>query len=286
MNPGATLPAGHQLAGHVLRRVLGSGSHGTVYLASPSGTTQAVAMKVLSLNAGAASSATSAAFLDTAAAWRTLRHRDAITVLDAGIDQGLAWLTMEVVPGSDLCRYTRAPRLLPEALSIQICQRVAQVLAHAHRRGLVHRDVKPANVLVHWPTQTVKLGDFGLARLADAANTATGMMLGSPSYMAPELLAGSAPTPRSDLYALGVTLFELLTGRQAFDGPNMGALLRNISQHPPPLLRQARPDLPEALESLLQLLLSKTPVERPADGDQLAQRLGEILAQLPRPPST
>lgn len=282
----AARPTGQVVAGHVLHRLLGNGAHGTVYLASPVGTKQLVALKLLPLPSGEAAANAQKTFLETAAAVRALKHPDVVAVLGSGVQPGLGWLAMEPVAGAELGRYSRAPRLLPESLVLRVCQRLARALAHAHRQGMVHRDVKPANVLVHWPTHTVKLTDFGIARLADSSNTATGMMMGSPAYMAPEQLAGSVPTARTDLYALGVTLFELLTGRPPYPGANMGELLRQVTQDAPPDLAAIRPDLPPALAQLMRQLLAKAPADRPADGDSLAASLGQIAQLLPASPDT
>jgi eukaryotic-like serine/threonine-protein kinase len=281
----SALPIGRLIAGYRLHRLLGSGAHGTVYLAIAADGTPAVALKLLTLTVGPGAAAAEKAFLDTAAAAQSLHHPDIVSVLGAGVEAGQCWLAMEPVPGVELGRYTRPPRLLPEALVLQVCQRIAQALAHAHRKGVVHRDIKPANVLVHWPSSTVKLTDFGLARLADSANTATGMMLGSPAYMAPEQLAGDVPTGRSDLYALGVTLFELLTGQAAFPGPTMGELLRQITQGPTPNLQVARPDLPPSLAQLVARLLARSAADRPPDGDAVALALADEARHLPAGPA-
>jgi serine/threonine-protein kinase len=271
------------VVGHVLHRLLGSGAHGAVYLASPVGQTRVVALKLISVPAGDAAAPAKKTFLEAAQAALTLRHPDVVHVSGAGVDAGWCWLTMEPVPGSELGRYTRPPRLLPEALVLQVCQRIARALAYAHGQGVVHRDVKPANVLVHWPSRTVKLTDFGLARIEGGSNTATGLMLGSPAYMAPEQLAGNMPTARSDLYALGVMLFELLAGRPAFPGQTMGELLRQVTQGPTPDLQAARPDLPLAIAALLARLLARSPSDRPADGKAVAQALEAAALQLPAP---
>ncbi len=279
--PGDSEAPGQVVAGHVLQRLLGSGAHGRVYLAHPVGRKQLRALKLLNLPTGPAAAAAAQAFLSAAEAARRLQHPDVVKVLGAGIEQRRAWLAMEPVPGVELGRYTRAPRLLPEPLVLAVCQRMARALAHAHRLGVVHRDFKPANVLVHWPSQTVKLTDFGLARMADSANSATGLLLGTPAYMAPEQLAGNVPTAQSDLYALGATLFELLVGRPAFAGDTMGALLRQVAEGPTPSLATARPDLPPALAALCNRLLARAPADRPADGDAVAQALAELAAQGP-----
>jgi serine/threonine-protein kinase len=271
---------GQVVAGHVLHRRLGSGMHGTVYLASPAATTRLVALKLMALPTDDTTGTAAKVFLETAAAARALHHPDIVTIHGAGVEVGLAWLTMEPVPGAELGRYTRPPRLLPEALALRVCARLARALAYAHRSGVVHRDVKPANVLVDWPTDTVKLTDFGLARLADGMNTATGLLLGSPAYMAPEQLAGMVPTPGTDLYALGVTLFELLTGQPAYPGGSMGELLRQVAHDAVPDLALLRPDLPAPLADLLRRMLAKASTDRPSDGDAVAQEMQLIAAQL------
>ena len=279
------LPAGHRIANYTLQRRLGSGSHGTVYLARDARTKGWVALKLLPLPPGEAGQLGGQAFLDAAKAARLLHHPDVVAVFGAGLDGNTAWLAMEAVPGADLARYTRPPRLLPESLVLRLGQRLAAALAHAHQQGVVHRDVKPANVLVHWPSDTVKLADFGLSRMADASNTATGMMLGSPAYMAPEQLAGVVPTARTDLYALGITLYELLTGRPAFDGNTMGELLRQITQLPAPNLAQSRPDLPAALALLLQRLMARDVTARPNDAKGVADELAALAGQMGTKPA-
>jgi succinyl-CoA synthetase alpha subunit len=142
----------------------------------------------------------------------------------------------------------------------------------AHRHGMAHRDVKPANVIYDPATRRAVLTDFGLARAPDAQSTRSGVMLGSPAYMAPELLAGARADGRSDMYALGVLVFELLTGRPPFAEPGLGALLQAVATRPPPPLAGLRPSLtePAALDELLAPLLAKDPAERPFDGDAWA----------------
>jgi serine/threonine-protein kinase len=275
------LPAGHVVAGHRLLRLLGQGTHGAVYLAAPEAGGPPVALKLVSLSAGDASAAARDAFLHNARTAAGLRHPDIVALHGAGIEGELGWLAMEAVPGTDLVRYTERKRLLPEPLVLRVAERIAQALAHAHGQGVVHRDLKPANVLVHWPSDSVKLADFGLARDADAAQTATGLVLGTPAYMAPEQLAGGVPTPRTDLYALGVLLFQLLVGRLPHEAGSMGELLRRVAQEPAPALRSLRPELPLALETLVARLLAKSPQQRPAEAQALAAQLRTIAIAWP-----
>ena len=163
-----------------------------------------------------------------------LQHPGIVAVLDAGPSERGAWMAMEAVAGCDLTRYTRPARLLPPPLVARTGARVADALAYAHRQGVIHRDVKPANVLVDWATDTVKLSDFGLARMGEHTQTRSGVTLGSPDYMAPEQLAGGAVGPAADVYGLGASLFELLAGRRPHEHDSLGALLRAVATEPAP----------------------------------------------------
>ena len=218
-----------------------------------------------------------------AALGRRLDHPDIIAVLDWGLTARHAWLAMERVQGADLGRYTRASRLLPEPVVLQIGARVADALAHAHRCGVVHRDLKPANVLVDLGHDQVKLADFGVARLTSSRATRTGMTLGTPSYMAPELLSGATATPASDAYALGVMLFELLAGRRPHQAETLGDLLRVTAREAPTPLASVRPDLPASVCAEVQRLLARVPSQRPQDLSAWAtqmEALGKLMARL------
>jgi serine/threonine-protein kinase len=271
--------AGRSVAGYRLLRFIGQGSLGTVHLAEEIATGLPVALKLVPLRAGAASARK--AFLASTEVARGLVHPDIVAVHAVGVEGHIGWLAMEPVPGTDLTRYTRPGRLLPEALVLQVGERMARALAYAHAQGVVHRDLKPANVLVHWPTQTVKLADFGLARAADAVQTGTGVVLGSPAYMAPEQLAGGVPTPQGDFYALGVMLFQLLAGRLPHQGESMGELLRQVASDAAPDLRTLRPTLPAAVAELVARLLAKRLADRPAEGVAVIASLQALAAALP-----
>lgn len=271
----ATAP-GTRIAGYRLGRVLGSGQHGTVHLAEDVATGQAVALKLVGLPAETTADAKKQ-FLHQAAAAQGLKHPGIVALHAAGVHGPLGWLAMELVPGSDLQRYTQPARLLPEALVLQVGARLAEALAHAHALGVVHRDIKPANVLVHWPGDIVKLADFGLARTADTQATRTGLLLGSPGYMAPEQLAGAVPDARTDFYALGVTLFQLLSSRLPFEGDTLGALLRQVASSAAPDLRQMHPRLPAHVAQLVARLLSRQPERRADTAATLAQELRSAM---------
>jgi eukaryotic-like serine/threonine-protein kinase len=282
MPPGPS--AGASFAGYRLLRLLGQGTQSQVFLAEPPDATQPlVALKLAPLGHPPDRSAARRAFLEAARASQQLVHPHIVAVRDAGVEGDFTWLAMEAVPGTDLSRYARAPRLLPEAVVLHVMERVALALGHAHRQGLVHRDLKPANVLVDWASDTVKLADFGLARGPEAANTGTGIVLGTPAYMAPEQLAGAVPGAAADLYALGVALFELLTGSLPHAGRTMGELLRQVANDTPPDLDALRPGLPAGTSVLVSRLLAKDPAQRPADAPSVARELAGLRAGLSGP---
>jgi eukaryotic-like serine/threonine-protein kinase len=264
-------PAGTALQGLRIERRIGRGATATVYAASDEGGGPALALKVhdaqprADLRAHALAAAECAARLD---------HPSIVRVHGGGEIDGCTFVIMELLAGDTLARYTQPPRLLPELLVLQLAASLATALAYAHRQGVVHRDVKPANVMFDPATQRATLTDFGLARAADAEASRSGVFIGSPLYMAPELLAGQPPDARSDLYALGVLTYELLAGRPPFEAPSMGALLRAVAQSPPAPLATLRTDWTRdtagQLDRLLAPLLAKAPAQRPADGDAWA----------------
>ena len=271
---------GSRVAGFRLGRLLGSGNHGAVYLAEELASGQIVALKLVPLPAG--DRAANKQFLRQAATAQGLKHAGIVALHAAGVHGSTGWLAMEPVPGCDLQRYTAPARLLPEAVVLRVGARLAEALAHAHALGVVHRDIKPANVLVHWPDDIVKLADFGLARTADAQATRTGLLLGSPGYMAPEQLAGAVPDARTDFYALGVTLFQLLSGRLPFEGDTLGALLRQVASSDAPDLRHMHPRLPAHVAKLVARLLSRQADRRADTAATLAQELHAALQGLSR----
>ncbi len=275
------------VGGYRLAELIGRGSIGDVHLAVEPITGHQVALKLLRPHTdanGEERAQSRRRFLAEAETARRLSHPDIVRVLASGDDAGTAWMAMELLGGCDLERYTRPARLLPEPVALRLVERLARALAYAHGRGVVHRDVKPANVIVDWAAGRVTLTDFGLARAAGAESTRTGIVLGTPVYMAPEQLAGAPADARGDLYALGVMLFQLLAGRLPHESHSLGDLLRQVAHDVAPDLGQLRPDLPPALARLVAGLLAKPPGARAHDAAAVADALAMLGAALPASP--
>ncbi len=270
-----------QFGPYLAERRIGQGATGAVYLARDPRTGLTLAIKTFALGSAFDPEALAEArqrFAREAQAAGRLKHRGIVAILDTGEQSGLAWIAMEHLPGRDLSHHVAQGMLLPVPTVARIGARVAEALACAHRQGVVHRDVKPANLVVDLAADSIKLTDFGIAHLGDAQRTRTGLLLGTPAYMSPEQIAGQQLDGRSDLYSLGVTLFQLLCGRLPHPAESMAAQMRQIAQQPAPDLRSLRPELPAALAETVAQALEKRPESRPADGDRMAAALRAIDA--------
>jgi serine/threonine-protein kinase len=269
-----------RLGPYRLEREIARGANSTVHLATDTRDGGTVAIKTLSLRPTHEDDPdldeARERFAREAETARRLRHRDIVAVLDAGETDELAWIAMEHLQGTELASYASPGHLLPVRTVVQIGIRIAEALAHAHAHGIVHRDIKPANVMVDLERGMVKLADFGIARIADASRTRTGMVLGTPSFMAPEQLAGGQVDARSDVYSLGVLLFQLLTGHLPFESASMRELMGRIANEPAPDVRQWRPEIPQELADAVTLALEKRPEFRHPGAAQLAHDLRTI----------
>ena len=281
--PPPTSGRGRRLGPWRLDAELGRGASGTVHLATHTVTGKQVALKTLTSEPGQTAAEAGEArsrFLREADAAGRLRHPDIVQVVGSGEDEGVAWLAMRLADGQDLSRHVAPDRLLPTADVLAIAARVADALDHAHRQGVVHRDIKPSNVMVDPRSGQVTVMDFGVARVGDASRTRTGLVLGTPPYMSPEQLAGRPLDGRSDQYALGVLLFQLLVGRLPLQGASLAQMLDAVANTPAPDVRRWRPDLPAELADLVHRLLAKAPEARYPNAAAVARDLRAIAVFL------
>jgi serine/threonine-protein kinase len=247
---------------------LGSGGMGVVYRARHRGLDRVVALKVL---APKLPEEFQIRFEREARAIARLDHRGCVRVLDCG----RGYIAMELLAGPTLAELLADDGQLSFTRALAIARELAGALAHAHAHGVLHRDLKPENVIVS-PRGAVLI-DFGLAALDDAAPlTLKGMCIGSPSYLAPERLRGAVHDERADLYALGVTLYEMLAGLKPFVGTTPQEVMHHALHRPPRPLRAVRPDVPPALEALVSRALAKDPARRFADAEALCSALDAL----------
>jgi len=215
-----------------------------------------------------------------------LSHPNIVTVIDRGEDNGLQYIVFEHVDGENLKELVVRSGRLPVRRAVELALSVADGLAFAHEHGLVHRDVKPQNVLLSREGD-VKVTDFGIARSLDVEHgvTQTGTVLGTGEYLAPEQASGKPVSPATDVYSLGVVLWELLVGDVPFSGENFVAVaLRHVNEPPPPL-RQLRPDVPPRLAAAVERALAKDPYHRFSSMAALASELRACLVELDRAPA-
>ncbi len=273
-----------QLGKYLVDKEIGRGAMGAVYLGYDPATNRRVALKTMSLAkefSGDDLVDARARFLREAEMAGRLEHPDIVAIVDAGEADGLAFIAMELVEGHDLSEFTHPDKLLPIERLIPVMARVADALAYAHSRGVTHRDIKPANIMVDLDRSVVKVMDFGVARVADAARTRTGVVLGTPTFMSPEQLAGQTIDGRSDIYSLGVSFFQLLTGQLPYRNDSMAVLMRAIANEASPHVSDLRPDVPREVGDVVALALQKHPTTRYADGHQMAEDLRAVAAMLP-----
>src|SRR5258708_18811105 len=211
-----------------------------------------------------------------------LRHPNLVVVFDAGVDQDVPYVVMELLAGPSLDALLALRGPLPLEVALGYAKQAAAGLAAAHAAGVVHRDVKPGNLVLDGDG-TLKVVDFGIASLAGASTslTASGGTLGTPAYLSPEPAAGRPAEPRSDLYALGCVLYALLTGSPPFTGDHpVATAVQHLNAAAPPV-HERRPDLPPVIDQLLATLLAKDPQDRPPDAATAAGWLGEVRRALP-----
>jgi serine/threonine-protein kinase len=259
---------------------LGRGAMGIVYRAQDPALDRVVALKTIILadDAEGREEYQKRFFLEAKAAGK-LTHPSIVTTYDFGEQDGVAYLAMELLEGTDL-RTRLKEGALPPAEAVEVARQVAEGLGFAHERGIVHRDVKPGNIML-LERGRAKIMDFGLARMRAADHkTVTGMVLGTPKYMSPEQVAGSPVDQRSDLFSLGIVLYEMLTGGRLFGAEDMTQIMHNVTyqEHEPPT--RLKPELPAMLDFVVARALKKDPASRYQDAAELAADLSTCFTEL------
>ncbi len=269
------------LGRYQVEKELGKGAMGVVYYGRDSKIGRTVAIKTMALSQefepDELEEVKQRFFREAETAGR-LNHPNIVTIYDAGEEHDLAYIAMEFLNGKDLVAFTKPGNLLPLPKALSIVERVAQALAYAHRQNVVHRDIKPANIMWDPASDSVKVTDFGIARITDSSKTKTGMVLGTPSYMSPEQLAGKKIDGQSDLFSLGVTVYQLACGALPFQGDTMTQLMFKIANEPPRDITSVNPAIPDCLVAILNKALAKEAAQRFKTGEEMAQAIRECAA--------
>ncbi|GIK24994.1 MAG: hypothetical protein BroJett006_12400 [Betaproteobacteria bacterium] len=264
------------LGRYQVEKELGKGAMGVVYLGRDPKINRVVAIKTMALSQefeeDELKDVKERFFREAETAGR-LNHPNIVTIFDAGEEHDLAYIAMEFLKGKDLVPYTKPGNLMPIAKVMDIVARVADALSYAHQNSVVHRDIKPANIMYEPESDAVKVTDFGIARITDSSKTKTGMVLGTPSYMSPEQLAGKKIDGRSDLFSLGVMLFQMVSGKLPFEGDSMAQLMFKIANESHPHIREFNPQVPECLAAIIDKALTKDNAQRYQTGAEMAADL-------------
>jgi serine/threonine-protein kinase len=247
---------------------LGRGAMGRVYRAHDPNIGRAIALKVIPLDS--TEQGLAVRFRHEAQAAGTLSHPNIVTIFDAGEDDGFLYIAMELVEGRTVQQIlSQGP--LPIEQVISFCEQAAAALDHAHARGVIHRDIKPANLMVQ--SGVVKVADFGIAKSAAAGMTSTGQLLGTPQYLAPEVVRGGTADARSDIFSLGIILYEMLTGTRAFAGDNITTVIYRVISEQPPAPSNVISTVPPGVNGVVLKALAKNPEDRYANCADLVSDL-------------
>jgi serine/threonine-protein kinase len=261
---------------------LGRGAMGLVYLGKDPTIQRFVAIKTMRLDQldhDDKLQEVKARFFREAESTGRLSHPNIVTIYDAGEENDLGYIAMELIEGTPLKQWARKPNLMPINEVLLTVATVADALDYAHQQGIVHRDIKPANIMLT-KDRIVKVMDFGIAKMASSSKTQTNIVLGTPTYMSPEQIAGKKVDGRSDIFSLGVVLFELLTGQLPFTADNLSAVLFSIAHHPHPAIQTLRPDLPLMVQEIVDRALQKELAHRYRRAEEFAGELRACLQSL------
>jgi serine/threonine-protein kinase len=276
------------LGRYEVEKELGKGAMGVVYLGKDPKINRTVAIKTMALaqefEEDELEEVTSRFFREAETAGR-LSHPNIVSIYDAGDEHDLAYIAMEFLKGKDLEAYTKKNNLLPILKVLELMALAADALGYAHKQNVVHRDIKPANIMYDPESGEFKITDFGIARITDSSKTKTGMVLGTPSYMSPEQLSGEKVGGSSDLFSLGVMLYQLLCGELPFKGDSMSSLMFMIASDPHRDIKTFRPELAKEAPCTIQIInkaLEKDPEKRFATGEIFANYLRKCAQIIPK----
>jgi serine/threonine-protein kinase len=261
---------------------LGRGAMGLVYLGKDPTIQRFVAIKTMRLDQIDNDDKlldVKARFFREAEFTGRLSHPNIVTIYDAGEEADLGYIAMELIEGTPLKQWARKPNLMPINEVLLTVATVADALDYAHQQGVVHRDIKPANIMLT-KDRVVKVMDFGIAKMASSGKTQTNIVLGTPTYMSPEQISGKKVDGRSDIFSLGVVLFELLAGQLPFTADNVSAVLFSIAHNPHPAIQTLRPDLPAMVQEIVDRALQKEVPHRYRRADEFAVELRACLQSL------
>jgi serine/threonine-protein kinase len=255
-------------------RELGRGAMGTVYLGKDTVGHRTVALKAIKPEGVDAQEMADIKqrFFREAESAKQLAHPAIVKVYDSGEERGTAYFAMELLDGVTLKDFCAKRGTVSVKRAVEIAAFVAEALAYAHGKSVVHRDIKPENIMV-LSNGELKITDFGVAKLLDASQTQSGVVLGTPNYMSPEQLTGAKVDGRSDLFSLGVVFYELLTGARPFQAKNIAEMLRMHETHQPAAPSTLRADVPPAVDAIVLRALKRDTAERYQQGEQMARDL-------------
>ena len=274
-----------RLGRYQIREIIGEGAMACVYKAYDPEINRALAIKLLKAQLRLDGEYRNR-FLREAKGAGVLSHPNIVTVFDVGEDQGHPYIAMELVEGQTLAEELKARKAISTKDIVEIGIQLARALDYAHKKGIVHRDVKPGNIMRLTDTNTIKVADFGICRIdgsdtADATQqTQIGNVLGTPHYMSPEQVVGEKVDSRSDLFSAGVVLYQLLTGHLPFEGDTLISVAYKITKTDPPSLDKVRGDLPLSLRRIIERALKKQPEKRFQSGEEFAQALVGVAREL------
>lgn len=264
------------LGRYQIEKELGRGAMGTVYLGSDPKIGRTVAIKTMQLSSefeGDKLEEVKQRFFREAKTAGRLNHYNIVTIYDVGEDQDLAYIAMDYLQGMDMSGLSKKESLLKVSDVFNVIIQVCDALNYAHDQGVVHRDIKPSNIIYDRRTKKPTLTDFGVAHITDTSKTKTGTILGTPSFMSPEQLAGMPVDGRSDLFSLSVTFFQLLTGELPFVGESISSLMYKITNGDPRDILKIRPALPICVKAIINKALQKDPEKRYQTGAEFANAL-------------